>query len=55
MWRISPCSCHVDSAFRGTDSNVVVLSVVRQYSDNPKKIGIGDEYGGTKCGAAVLR
>ena len=38
-------TCHVDSAFRGTDSNVVVLSVVRQYSDNPKKIGIGDEYG----------
>jgi len=36
---------HVDSAFCGTDSNVVVLSVVRQYSDNPKKIGIGDEYG----------
>ncbi len=38
-------TCHVDSAFRGTDSNVVILSVVRQYSDNPKKIGIGDEYG----------
>jgi S-layer protein (TIGR01567 family) len=38
-------TCHVDSAFRGTDSNVVVLSVVRQYSDNPKKIRIGDEYG----------
>ncbi len=36
---------HVDSAFRGTDSNVVILTVVRQYSDNPKKIGIGDEYG----------
>ncbi len=38
-------TCHVDSAFRGTDSNVVILSVVRQYSDNPKKIEIGDEYG----------
>jgi len=38
-------TCHVDSAFRGTDSNVVVVSVVRQYSDNPKKIEIGDEYG----------
>jgi len=38
-------TCHVDSAFRGTDSNAVILSVVRQYSDNPKKIGIGDEYG----------
>ena len=38
-------TCHVDSTFRGTDSNVVVLSVVRQYSDNPKKIGISDEYG----------
>nr|QNO44316.1 major S-layer protein [Methanosarcinales archaeon ANME-2c ERB4]QNO46501.1 major S-layer protein [Methanosarcinales archaeon ANME-2c ERB4] len=38
-------TCHVDSAFRGTDSNVVMLSVVRQYSDNPKKIEIGDEYG----------
>ncbi|PXF55639.1 MAG: hypothetical protein C4B59_17430 [Candidatus Methanogaster sp.] len=37
-------TCHVDSAFRGTDSNVVVLSMVRQYSDNPKKIEIGDEY-----------
>jgi S-layer protein (TIGR01567 family) len=36
---------HVDSAFRGTDSNVVILSVVRQYSDHPKKIEIGDEYG----------
>ncbi len=42
---ITPFTCHVDSAFRGTDSNVVVLSVVRQYSDNPKKIEIGDEYG----------
>ena len=38
-------TCHVDSAFRGTDSNVVIISVVRQYSDNPKKIEIGDEYG----------
>ena len=38
-------TCRVDSAFRGTDSNVVVISVVRQYSDNPKKIEIGDEYG----------
>ena len=38
-------TCHIDSAFRGTDSNVVVISVVRQYSDNPKKIEIGDEYG----------
>lgn len=38
-------TCLVDSAFRGTDSNVVMLKVVRQYSDNPKKIGIGDEYG----------
>ena len=38
-------TCRVDSAFRGTDSNVVILSVVRQYSDNPKKIEIGDEYG----------
>lgn len=36
-------TCHVDSAFRGTDSNVVILSVVRQYSDNPKKIEVGDE------------
>nr|AAU82433.1 conserved hypothetical protein [uncultured archaeon GZfos17F1]QNO49233.1 hypothetical protein DHJJDJHP_00040 [Methanosarcinales archaeon ANME-2c ERB4]QNO49258.1 hypothetical protein LDNCKMAD_00023 [Methanosarcinales archaeon ANME-2c ERB4] len=38
-------TCHVDSAFRGTYSNVVILSVVRQYSDNPKKIEIGEEYG----------
>ena len=38
-------TCLVDSAFRGTDSNIVMLRVVRQYSDNPKKIEIGDEYG----------
>lgn len=38
-------TCLVDSTFRGTDSNVVILRVVRQYSYTPKKIEIGQEYG----------
>lgn len=38
-------TCLLDSTFRGTDSNVVVLKVVRQYSYNPKRIEIGQEYG----------
>ncbi|OEU48149.1 MAG: hypothetical protein BA871_00410 [Desulfuromonadales bacterium C00003096] len=38
-------TCLVDATFRGTDSNVAVLKVVRQYSDTPKKIEVGQEYG----------
>ena len=38
-------TCKVDAVLRGTDSNIVVLKIVRHYSDTPLILKTGDEFG----------
>jgi len=38
-------TCKVDAVLRGTDSNIVVLKSVRHYSDTPRILKTGDEFG----------